>query len=127
MPQGCGWNPHQIMRVRNEMMKKVLLALFLFAVPAAAQAETLQPVPVPAEEVRVDGYRVLAIAAGAVGGVVAANAATGGLITPWLTAGTANGGATAGGSLLVTTAARSAVTAVGAVGGGFIGNWLYGK
>ncbi len=106
-------------------MRSLFLALFLLAVPAVAQAQ--QPVPVPVEETRIDGYRVLAIAAGAVGGVVVANAATGGLITPWLTAGMAGGGAMAGANMVVATTARAAVVTVGAVAGGFIGNWLYGK
>lgn len=108
-------------------MRSLLVALFLLVVPAAAQAQTAQSVPVPAEEVRVDGYRVLAIGAGAIGGVIVANAATGGLITPWLTAGMASGGAMAGSNVIVVNAARTAVTAAGAIAGGFIGNWLYGE
>lgn len=108
-------------------MRNLLVALFLLVVPAAAHAQTAESVPVPVEEARIDGYRVLAIASGAVAGVVVANAASGGLITPWLTAGMAGGGAMASSNIIVVNAARSAVTLAGAVAGGFIGNWLYGE
>lgn len=107
-------------------MRNLLVAIALLAVPATAFAQSPQPVPVPTEEIRVDGYRVLAIAAGAVGGVVVANAATGGLITPWLTLGMAGGGTLTTTNIVIIAAARTAVAVGGAVAGGFLGNWLYG-
>lgn len=107
-------------------MRNLLVAMFLLALPVTAFAQSAQPVPVPTEEIRVDGYRVLAIAAGAVGGVVVANAASGGLITPWLTMGMATGGTLTTTNVVVIAAARTAVVTAGAVAGGFLGNWLYG-
>jgi len=58
-------------------------------VPPAAAAPSLSPmVPMPRDEAGVNGYRIVAIAAGALVGVVAANFLTGGMITPILAFGT---------------------------------------
>ena len=69
-----------------------------------------------------DPYRVAAIAAGAVAGVIAVNAGTGGLATPAL----------ALGAPAVVAASRSAAarliglatTAAGGLAGGYAGGWL---
>ncbi len=108
-------------------MRSIIFALALLVAPVMAHAQ--QAVPVPAEQTEINGYRVLAIAAGAVGGVVVANAVTGGLITPWLTAGMAAGGAPAmvGTNVVMVNTARVVVAAAGAVVGGYVGNWIYGK
>ena len=110
-------------------MKMILAAAAaaMLVLPSVAQAQ--QPVPVPAEEVSVNGYRILAIGAGAVGGVVVANLATAGMITPWITAGAATGGmpAVLGTNVVVANAARAVVITAGALGGGMVGNWLYGN
>jgi hypothetical protein len=59
--------------------------------PPAAAPELSSPaqlVPMPPPEADVSRYRVLAIAGGAVIGVIAANVITGGIITPILAVGT---------------------------------------
>lgn len=56
--------------------------------PAAAQPSLSPMVPMPREEAGVSGYRVIAIAAGTVVGLVAANYLTGGMITPIMAWGT---------------------------------------
>lgn len=126
-------------------MRVVVFLISLLAFPMAAWAQsaplgsndpavTVVPsapvagsVPKPRLHVEVDAYRVAAIAAGAVAGVVVANVVTGGLITPILVYGT-NGGAGAVVSAGYTHAAAQAlVTLGGALGGGYIGNWLYSE
>lgn len=93
------------------------------AAEAAPAVPLAQSVPMPRETVEgPTGYQITAIAAGAVAGVVVANVATGGMITPVLAAG---GGPAMGASYAV-MAGQAAVTAVGAVVGGYVGNWLYG-
>jgi uncharacterized protein YcfJ len=79
-------------------------------------------VPTPRETSEADGYRVAAISAGAVAGVVVANVLTGGLITPVLLAG--SGGAVMSHGL-GWMAVSTGTTAVGAVAGGYAGDWLY--
>ena len=60
--------------------------------PGVAAPPSLSPVvPMPRQEAGVSGYRVLAIAAGAVVGVIAANFLSGGMITPILAVGTGSG------------------------------------
>src|SRR3954451_394999 len=57
--------------------------------PPVASPPSLSPmVPMPREAAGVSGYRVIAIAAGTVVGLVAANFLTGGMITPVLAWGT---------------------------------------
>ena len=111
---------------KMKLLKLLSITLSLTVLPTFAQAQ--QPVPVPSEEVDVNGYRILAIGAGAVGGVIVANLATAGMITPWITAGAATGGmpAVMGSNVVVVNAARAVVLAAGALGGGTIGNWPYG-
>jgi hypothetical protein len=71
-------------------------------------------------EDRVDGYRMLSIAAGAVGGAMVANIVVGGVFAPAMM-----GGAATSGTLL--TLARGAVVAAGSVAGGYLGDWYYSK
>jgi hypothetical protein len=82
-------------------MRRTILIASLILMPVAAAAQDASPlppagaapqvpyiVPMPREEAGVSGYRILAITAGAVVGVVVANFLTGGMITPILAAGT---------------------------------------
>ncbi|WP_207461206.1 hypothetical protein [Azospirillum sp. SYSU D00513] len=93
------------------------------AVPHASAAD---PLPMPRDEMEQGhDYTTAAIAAGAVAGVIVANAATGGIMTPVLTAGALEGGMMGGGYLAMTS--QALVSAIGAVGGGYVGNWLYGQ
>jgi uncharacterized membrane protein YfcA len=120
--------------------------------PAQTTAQTVQSlaegVPTPRLETEVDSYRVAAIAAGAVVGVIVANYLTGGLITPVLLWGAGDAGmvAVAEGAVIpavaegaamavpeaanshfVTTAGQALVTAAGGMIGGYFGNWAYGN
>ena len=99
-------------------MRKLFLALgFLLALPTMAMAQSATPAD-PADA----GYHVVAISAGAVAGVIVANALTGGLATPVMTIGAGGGVAVWEGG----TALWSIVsTAAGAVVGGYFGDWLY--
>jgi len=99
------------------------------AVPAVPNAHSLSDVvPKPRLQAEVDTYRVAAIAVGAVAGVVVANAVTGGLITPILMYGSGNGaGAAVLASGYTAAATNTLVTAAGAIGGGYIANWIYGE
>jgi len=116
-------------------MRALALALLLalpFATTAAAQqAPAGQPEitavqsPAPVVERRVDGYRVLAISAGALGGAMVGHALIGGTV-PMVIGG--------GGGMAVLQGAgtgymllRGAVVAGSAVAGGYIGDWLYGE
>lgn len=128
----------------------LLLSLIGFPLAAAAQEAVIDPsavvetvpdapvgapeqslstaVPQPRLQAETSVYRVTAIAVGAVAGVVVANAVTGGMITPVLMYGTGTGASSAmvaGGYSAVAT--QALVTAVGAIGGGYIGNWIYGE
>jgi hypothetical protein len=118
-------------------MRKSLIVASLVLLPGAALAQDAtaptppapvieapslsETVPLPRQASEEDGYRVVAISAGAVAGVVVANVLTGGLITPVLLG--------SGGAFMAhgfTSAAVSAsTTALGAVAGGMTGNWLY--
>jgi hypothetical protein len=142
----------------------IVIASLLFHPVAAAAA---QDAAVPSQEAAANGYRVVAIAAGAVAGVIVANILTGGMISPILMAGT--GGmpamagmvmepAVAGGAAAVAEPAavaavepaavaaapgvmapvvatagfgygvvQAVVLAGGAIIGGYVGNWLYGR
>ena len=98
-------------------MRAIALALGVVVMPAAAFAQSAAPVdPAPAEGM--SGYRVALIAAGTVGGVIAANWLTGGLITPILTYGAPEAGGAAMGAveagLLVDAAAAADAAAVAA-------------
>jgi hypothetical protein len=98
-------------------------------VPGAAVAQTAAPTTVAQEGAGLEGHRMLAIAVGAVVGVIVANGLTGGMITPVLLAGT--GGGT---PVLAAAAAEPAVAAVqagiiivGGMVGGYLGDWVYGN
>jgi|KBSSwiStaDraftv2_1062776.scaffolds.fasta_scaffold747158_2 hypothetical protein len=99
-------------------MRKLFLALgFLLALPTMAMAQSATPAD-PADA----GYHVVAISAGAVAGVIVANALTGGLATPVMTIGAGGGVAVwEGGAALWSIVS----TATGAVVGGYFGDWLY--
>lgn len=99
-------------------MRKLFLALgFLLALPTMAMAQSAAPAD-PADA----GYHVVAISAGAVAGVIVANALTGGLATPVMTIGAGGGVAVwEGGAALWSIVA----TAAGAVVGGYFGDWVY--
>ncbi len=87
---------------------------------AVAAARTMaESVPMPRIVAEVDGYRIMAIAAGTAGGLVAANVLTGGLITPILA-----GGPMITGSYAM-AATQTAAMAAGALVGAYIGNWVY--
>jgi hypothetical protein len=116
-------------------MRKLILCLaivMLPALPAMAQSTTRAPVQAAGEE-GADG-NWLAIGAGAIGGLVLLNIATGGAVmVPILGASLAQG---AGGNLLFggamapaarRLACRTAAILSTAVAGGFIGDWLYGN
>jgi hypothetical protein len=100
-------------------MRKLYLALgFLLAMPTMAMAQSATAPADPADA----GYHVVAISAGAVAGVIVANALTGGLATPVMTIGAGGGVAVWEGG----TALWSIVsTAAGAVIGGYFGDWVY--
>ncbi len=114
-------------------MRKLALCfaiLMLSGLPATAQTTTQAPMQAAGEG---DGGKWLAIGAGAIGGLVLLNIATGGAVmVPILGAGAAQA---AGGNLLFggamapavrQFACRTAAIVSTAVAGGFIGNWLYG-
>ena len=132
-------------------MRKLLLIGAVLVLPMNAMAQTAQTapslaegVPTPRVEGTIDGYRVAAIAAGAVVGVIVANVVTGGMITPVLLAGAGEAGVVAAmpavaegsvfaaapeavtGGYYAAMAAQTAVTAAGALIGGYVGNWVYG-
>jgi hypothetical protein len=116
-------------------MRKFLIvaSIALFPAAAAAQEATApaasstpslsESVPLPRAESGLDGYQVAAISVGALAGVVVANMVTGGLITPVLMSGAGGAGVMAHG--VGWMAVKAGVTAVGAVGGGYAGDWVY--
>ena len=91
-----------------------------FALDPAPAAPSAAAAPQP--EAGPNGYRALAIAAGAVVGVVVVEYLTGGAITPML--GMAGPAATFRTGYMV---AEGLAIAAGAVVGGYIGAWWYGK
>src|SRR5262245_54778088 len=110
-------------------MRKILLIGTVLVLPMNAMAQTApslaESVPTPGVEAKIDGYRVAAIAVGAVAGVIVANAVTGGMVTPVLLWGAGDAGLVAATPSVAGTAAQTAVTAAGALIGGYIGNWVY--
>jgi len=92
--------------------------------PAPSLSSTV-PSPTPVSETSF--YHVAAIATGAVAGVIVANALTAGMITPVLLAGSNGGAAMMAGGTTAYAAGQAGVTIVGAVVGGYVGNWLYGE
>jgi hypothetical protein len=95
--------------------------------PTVTTPSQSSTVPAPAIEGETSFYRVAAIAAGAVGGVIVANALTAGMITPVLLTGSGGASAMMAGGGYALTAGQAGVTVVGAVVGGYVGNWLYGE
>jgi len=96
-------------------------------VPAPTSPSLSSSVPSPTPEGEASFFRVASIAAGAVGGVIVANALTAGMITPVLLAGSGGGSAMMAGGTTAFAAGQAGVTIVGAVVGGYVGNWLYGE
>lgn len=92
------------------------------AAPATSLSST---VPVPTDPNAIDYYRVAAITAGAVGGIMVANMLAAGLAGS--AAATAGGAAVASGASYAVTTGQVAVSAVGAVIGGYVGSWVYGS
>lgn len=124
-------------------MRALILALALLVAPVAAHAQTAGDAPA-ASESYVDGWRVGAIAAGAVGGVIVANYLTAGFLMPvmmvgggegamaggmgaGMAEGAMGGGAMSGAVMTAVATTRMIVTGAGAVIGGYVGNWLYGQ
>jgi hypothetical protein len=110
-------------------MRHLVVVASLLLVPGAAIAQTAQPQTVSQDGAGLDGHRMLAIAVGAVVGVIVVNGLTGGMVTPILLAGT-----DAGAPVLAAAAAEPAVAAVqagiiivGGVVGGYVGDWIYGN
>lgn len=120
-------------------MRKFLIvaSILLFPAAAAAQEATLpaapsaapstpslsETVPLPRAESGLDGYQVAAISIGAIAGVVVANVVTGGMIAPVMMAGA--GGAAVMADGMGWMAVKAGVTLAGAVGGGYVGDWVY--
>lgn len=96
-------------------------------VPTVTAPSASSMVPTPVTDSETSFYRVAAIAAGAVGGVIVANALTAGMITPVLLTGSGGGSAMMAGGGYALAAGQAGVTVVGAVVGGYVGNWIYGE
>ena len=129
-------------------MRGLAIAIVVLLLPLTAMAETAQPAaPTLAESAPMPQppaadlsfHNVAAISIGAIAGVIVVNMVTGGMIMPVLAAGVAEttpaavagaAGAAAPAAMAsvdyVATASQLAVAAVGAVVGGYVGNWLYG-
>jgi hypothetical protein len=128
-------------------MRGLIIAFVVLLLPTLALAQSAQPATPPLSETvpmptppaaDMTFRRVAAISVGAVAGMMILNFATGGMITPILSAGlvdvapAATVPATAAAAAVpvaidyLATASQTAITAVGAIAGGFVGNWLYG-
>ena len=140
-----------VIRQGVEMRGLAIAIVVLLLSPLTALAETAQPsaptlaesAPMPqAPAADLSFHNVAAISIGAIAGVIVVNMVTGGMIMPILAAGVAEttpaavpavagaAGAAAPAAMAgvdyVATASQIAVAAVGAVVGGYVGNWLYG-
>jgi len=129
-------------------MRGLAIAIVVLLLPLTAMAQTAQPAaptlaesaPMPqSPAANLSFHNVAAISIGAIAGVIVVNIVTGGMIMPILAAGVAEttpaavagaAGAAAPAAIAsvdyVATASQLAVAAVGAVVGGYVGNWLYG-
>jgi len=129
-------------------MRGLAIAIVALLLPLTALADNAQPstptlaetAPMPrAPAADMSFHNVAAISIGAIAGVIVVNMVTGGMIMPVLAAGVAETtpaavpavvGAAAPAAMAsvdyVATASQVAVAAVGAVVGGYVGNWLYG-
>ena len=113
------------------MLRKLGIIAVILMLPWSAMAQS-NPVEseVPAED---GGYRWLAIGAGIVGGVVAANFVAAVFIFPLievagltgLTAGASPPAVVAAGRTMIERTVRGISTVVGAAIGGWFGNWAY--
>ncbi len=93
------------------------------AVPAAplAQIYPVQMQQAPVER-QIDGYRLLAITAGVLGGAVVTNMVVGSVVAPVVMGGGMAGMQGIGGAFMV---ARGALVVAGGVAGGYVGDWFY--
>jgi hypothetical protein len=129
-------------------MRALVVAIVVLLSPVMALAQTTPPpapslaetAPMPEPRAAELSFRhVAAISVGAVAGVIVVNVVTGGMLMPILAAGVADSApavvpATGAAALPVAamgvnylaTASEAAVVAIGAVVGGYVGNWLYG-
>ena len=119
------------------MWKSVLALIVILPLAGQASAQGTMPAPAPAPsnpvqvqpypgvvpslpiETEIDGYRMLAIAAGVVGGAVVTNMVVGGIVAPVMMAGGVGG---LGG---VSTLLHGAAVIAGGIAGGYVGDWLY--
>jgi uncharacterized membrane protein YfcA len=129
-------------------MRALVIAIVVLLSPMMALAQAAPPpgpslaetAPMPEPHAAELSFRhVAAISVGAVAGVIAINIATGGMILPVLAAGLVETAPAApataaavvpavamGGVDYLATVSETAVLAVGAIVGGYVGNWLYG-
>lgn len=132
-------------------MRGLAIAIVVLLSPLTALADNAQPsaptlaetAPMPRPPAAdLSFHNVAAISIGAIAGVIVVNMVTGGMIMPVLAAGVAEttpavlpavaGAAGAAAPMAmasvdyVATASQVAIAAVGAVVGGYVGNWLYG-
>lgn len=94
------------------------------AAPATSLSST---VPAPADPDAIDPYRVMAITVGAVGGIVVANMLTAGVAGSAMAAAGTGTGTLSAGAGYAAGVGQVAVSAVGAVIGGYVGGWVYGQ
>ena len=99
-------------------MRKILIAaaVVLFSLTATVQAQE------GAAASGDDSWRLVAVGAGALAGVWAANVVTAGFVMPVMAAA---GAADVGAFFTFDMLARTAVLAGGAIAGGYIGGWIY--
>lgn len=117
-------------------MRKLLLASVLvmpLAVSVEARADEaaaprlqapMHPVQLQATmpERRIDGYRMLAITAGALGGAIVTNMVVGSVVAPAVMGSAVGAIQGMGGAFMV---ARGAAAVAGGVAGGYFADWLY--
>jgi hypothetical protein len=106
-------------------MRAIIFAAALALTPAVANAQSATVSGGSGSTL--DGYHIAAISAGAVGGLIVANMLTGGMATPVVAGAVGDGALLTNGSLWFTSISEAAVTAFGAIGGGYVGDWLYSQ
>jgi len=111
--------------MRSQLIGCLLIAGLATAAPCQAQEveapSEMTGKPVVAEE-RIDGYRILAIGAGAAAGAAFTHVALGAYVAPWVARSGLVAAEGLAGDYLV---ARGAAIIGGGAAGGFLGNWLY--